>query len=295
MGARTAPALALRSSGRLDLPVSLARWTVCVTMGLLLLVALMMLARRVAGALVQPIDASGLLATGTTLAAGCALLRIWWRHSAPAGRLGWLDHFVLWLPAVSVVLLAGSLSLPGSSLWALSVFWMMLVGEESASVLVGLRGAGEGGLVGWVRPAPEAHRGETDPVTGSAGEAPAPDRPGEAEPRLLPSNVSQQLTRAREEDDTEVLYGKLRAEFTPGQRLAILHVAFCPPLPTVPDLTAEQLDGPPVEIKRAQVQPYGARLDLRLRSPSRDRQGVLLEFYARAKSTGESGESVIEE
>ena len=77
----------------------------------------------------------------------------------------------------------------------------------------------------------------------------------DAEDVILPKGVSQQLTRSQTADGVEELSGWLRIAFVAGQRTGSLHVAFCPPFVTTPELAVEQLDGPEARLKTAQLMP----------------------------------------
>ena len=99
----------------------------------------------------------------------------------------------------------------------------------------------------------------------------------------------QQLTRSQAPDGSEQLWGWLRTSFAAGQRTASIHVAFCPPFVKTPQLTVEQLDGPPTRIKEAQLLPHGTRLDLKLAAAAEKTDSVLLQFSAR--STGAEADS----
>ena len=98
----------------------------------------------------------------------------------------------------------------------------------------------------------------------------------------LPEEVSQQLTRSQAADGADELSGWLRLAFAAGQRTGSIHVAFCPPFATVPELELEQLDGPEARIKTAQLLAYGVRLDLKLAAAAEEPASVLLQFSARA-------------
>ena len=98
---------------------------------------------------------------------------------------------------------------------------------------------------------------------------------------VLPPQVTQQLTRSQAADGTEELSGWLRTAFAPGQRTGSIHVAFCPPFATTPELEVEQRDGPEARIKTAQLLPYGVRLDLKLAAASAEPATVLLQFSSR--------------
>lgn len=61
----------------------------------------------------------------------------------------------------------------------------------------------------------------------------------------------------------EVIEGGFRIDFAEGQRDVTVHVSFCPPLATVPEIATEDLDGHDLEIRAAAIFPYGARLTVR--------------------------------
>lgn len=92
--------------------------------------------------------------------------------------------------------------------------------------------------------------------------------------------ILQQLTRSRTADGVEVIRGNLVAEFAPGDRFAILHVAFCPPFEQLPAVEAERTSGPACEIKIAQILHQGARLEVRLSRASTSARSATIEFTA---------------
>jgi len=222
-----------------------------------------------------------------------AALRIGWRRFAAAESPVWERWALAIAPAAALAILGGSLSLPGSPWPALVAFWAILVVEESLVWLVlrrapTIRRRARPRAV--VRPktaeVDAAHR-PPDVAAGAAAAGSAVERrfdpPQGLSPHLPPGNVSQQFTRAVQEDGTDVMLGVLRGRFAPKQRTLRLHVAFCPPFDVVPEVTVEATDGPPVTASVAQVLPYGARLDLRLGRPSDEPQEVVLELFVRAK------------
>jgi len=95
--------------------------------------------------------------------------------------------------------------------------------------------------------------------------------------------VLEQLTRCRSADGAELVTGYLAARFERGQRTESVHVAFCPPLPRVPEVRIEQLEGPTARIKIGQLQTFGVRVDLKLAETAAEPQRVLLRFSAQAE------------
>ena len=74
------------------LPASLPRSAAAVLLGLLTAAALMVVARRLAGALANPLEPATLLTTGILVAAAAAAIRLGWffspAHPTTAARLG---------------------------------------------------------------------------------------------------------------------------------------------------------------------------------------------------------------
>lgn len=83
---------------------------------------------------------------------------------------------------------------------------------------------------------------------------------------VLADDRSEQTTQwllRRVEDDLEVCEGELRVEFGAGIREVTLHVAFCPPLPTMPRVDFDDVDGRGWQVQATAVYPYGIRLSVR--------------------------------
>jgi hypothetical protein len=95
-----------------------------------------------------------------------------------------------------------------------------------------------------------------------------------------PDQLIQQLTRSRTADGCETVRGTLLAEFAPGERVVVLHVAFCPPFDRLPTVEAEVANGPACDVKVAQVLHQGARLEARLSRASSTAQRVTIEILA---------------
>jgi hypothetical protein len=61
----------------------------------------------------------------------------------------------------------------------------------------------------------------------------------------------------------EVIEGEAQVVFHPGQKEAVVHLAFCPPLAIVPEVHGEDALGGELEVKAQVVQTFGARLSVR--------------------------------
>lgn len=88
--------------------------------------------------------------------------------------------------------------------------------------------------------------------------------------------VFQHSERRRTESGGEVQSGWYRVPFAAGEKARYLHVAFCPPLSTAPQLRVEPIEGPPVEIREQRAFTYGARIALRMRPPLPEPSEVIL-------------------
>ncbi len=262
---------------------SLGRFAAVVGLGFLSAAALLIVARRLAGALETPLDPGILLPLGILLAASAAAIRLAWflpKDSEAAPRL---DLAIMTATSLSAVALCAGLCVPGTSALAMTAIGALLAVEETWAWGHRLRHRRE--PIAPILKTPRVVR--LDPAHASS---PRVDRSAAvARPTLMLEpevaepleDVSQQLTRSRAADGIEQLSGWLRLAFSADQRTGSLHVAFCPPFESMPELEVEQIDGPEVRIKTAQLLTYGARLDLKLIAPLEEPASVLLQFSAR--------------
>jgi hypothetical protein len=266
----------------------IARWSEGLLLVLLPAAAVLIGWRRLAGALTSPLSPFVLFVLGVILAAGAVVARLNSfvpRLESTAKLKQQIKHPFLTrerkailptlLISMATLVLAASLSLPGTSAGGLAVFWAVILAEETA---------------GWLLLRPKLKQGTRSdrnhiapqPVRLDPPEAPSPHHPVPVLAEEGPSEeVLQQLTRSQAADGSELLAGWLRMPFSPGQRTGSIHVAFCPPFAETPEVMVEQTDGPETRIKTAQLLPYGARLDLKLHSAAEHPVSVLMQFSAR--------------
>lgn len=268
----------------------LIRLVLLAAAGFLLSVSGVLLVRRLMGAFAHPLAPAAMIVFSATITVLVAAVRALWRRisqlDTTSTRGGGLLLNVLL--SLGVFCLATSLSLPESGALPLGVFWCIVVAGE----LVGWSPY-YGRLVRGFRTRRSNNR-QPDDVTSptievlshehsvrTLDENEMTDEEGEDDGfELLPPGVSQRMTRAREENGAEVMYGVLRCDFAAGQRQQNLHVAFCPPLERVPELTTDQIDGPIVRIKPSMVETYGAGLEVKLQAPCNEPTCVQVLFYA---------------
>ena len=98
---------------------------------------------------------------------------------------------------------------------------------------------------------------------------------------LLPAPVFQQSARSHSAEGGEVLEFYCRSVFPPAERLQTVHLAFCPPLEDVPRLTVEHFSGSPASFKVAEVQTYGARIEVRLAGVRDQPQEVVIHIHGK--------------
>ena len=233
-------------------------------------IAVLFLARRLSGALAEPLPIGVYAILGLVLAATAVLVRRTLAE-APIDRIP--DGVVRAAASAVAVAAAVAVSLATTPAFGLLLLWLPIALEE-----------------GWAW----RHTSTIKPRPLVAPESPT-DRPlaprrdqrsrlygvaDDAELALADSAVTQHLVRRLETTGEESISGFLRAAFIPGQQTVNLHVAFCPPVATILTCSAETIDGPAARVRVAQVLPHGARLEVKLDSPATELQHVLIEFSA---------------
>jgi len=221
----------------------------------LLAIAMLVVVRRLTGAFSNDLPPAAVLLTALVTTAALACTRIAWRrHLARDSRF---DTVVGWGSSLALAFLAIGCSYPAyrTSDW---LIWLPLLVADQL----------------WRQNFFDAGR----PTVGTTRSASVLEEPfvaaplrqgGSASPHTEPANadqedVVQQLFRVRDDSGREVIYGALRADFLAGQRMAVVHAGFCPPLAYLPEIEAESLPGQTTRIKVVQALSHGVRLDVRL-------------------------------
>jgi hypothetical protein len=272
------------------------------TAGLLSITAAWLLIRRFGGALLEPLPSSALLVIGASLGALLAVAGLLERRILRSAAFGWISG----LPVLRILLTSGvwmlgiAVSLPGNSTATLIVFW--------AFIVVGTAGAWSPvGLVSWIvrrtcrrngigridvsEPPPSGRAiSGSDPERRLPAFSEADEEAEEEEETLLPEEVSQRIVRARDERGAEIVYGTVRCDFVAGQRQQSIHIAFCPPLRAIANLTTDQVAGPAVQIKPMLVETFGAGLEVKLGAPSKGLTQVQIQFFAFEKPADDVAE-----
>ena len=245
-------------------PGGLVRFAGDILTALLGLAALTVAARRLAGALDSPLTPPQLLAAGLILAivaSAACIARGYRLESRP--RLGLPVRL---LTSAALAVLAASVTLRGENPIAAWTFWTILLGEECWA---------------WRR----GRIGRTSAATDAAWSQAEPTDSGDdvvlgATASIPDADVLQQLTLSQTDVHGQRLSGWLRLPVAEGQRTGTLHVAFCPPFHTTPQVEVRQVAGPACRIKPAQLLPYGVRLEVKLQAAAIEPDAIVVQFSA---------------
>jgi len=273
------------------------------------LFAIALVARRFAGAVTIAAAPAWLIAAILTSAILAAVARAVWftGRREPAFAL---DAAVLYAPLCGLFLTAAVVSAAHVPAAVLAVVWLLAVGEEIVvRKFVPVRPALRLPLgrfrIGRVierlrRSGPTTiDRAKDEPESGATTEGgvasklanepphPALSREGRgvlgrdiAERDAPAGDCVQRFERVQSADGRDVLAGSLSTRLRGGQSRAYVHVAFCPPFATVPQVDFRQVSGPAARVKAGQVLPHGARFDVKLDNPAAEAVNLVLEVRA---------------
>ncbi|HEX5105828.1 MAG TPA: hypothetical protein VFV87_18550 [Pirellulaceae bacterium] len=288
----TAGAIGRWRTGRIGIgPLALRQALGLTALGLLVFLAVLFCTRRLSGALAVPLGGAGLIAAAVAVGGLAAVGRVLalaarrgsalpktssteysvlstqylaanpGEHPFHASLLRLAAHVVV--PSLAATVFLASLTSREAPAWAVAIAWFLLVASEGTSWLVLSRR----------RSAARARsRWETEqtPV---------------AEPdESIPANIVQQLTRTRE-GEGEALHALVRARIPAGDTQAVVHLAFCPPLASPPELTAHAIDADDIAVRITTAETYGLRLEVRSAAKASADKSVLVEVIGRAGVT----------
>ncbi len=218
-----------------------------------MVLAAVLAARRLAGALAEPLDGSLLVALAIGLVIVLTALRSTWYSVLSTQHFG-RRAAIEALPRIAAIVLLAALTLPGTSPMAVALAWFVLASAELAT---------------WIP------RGRSRPRQAPLARTAVSEE--EAAEEEISGALVQSLTRERTADGGESLHALVRAACEPGDQVAVVHLAFCPPLATAPELTAHVLDESGGEARITLAQSYGARVEVRLPRAAVEGQAVLIE------------------
>jgi hypothetical protein len=260
---------------------------------LVALAGLLVVARRLSGALTEPLPAIVLVTVALALVSAAIAFRGWISRDIGAAR-PLVRYGASAVPSIVLAVWAAALLLPGTNVAGVLGFLGLLFVEEAWSwrrSLVGYRasakfdpaGASDTQLSGLSHSSTATKSSMTVPaaaeeiVGATILDHPAAD-PLDRLPVDVGADASQWIVRRRDEAGSETIEGWVRAPFAASQRHANAHLAICPPFARTPVCYAEQSDGPPAEIKIAQVLPYGVRIEIKLDEAAAEPCDVTIDF-----------------
>jgi hypothetical protein len=229
---------------------------------LLVFLAVVFAARRLAGEFSQPLGGAGLVAVAGLLGAAVIAIAVAVRREYSV--LG-TQYLVLGGVTSAAMTLLASLTFANSAPSAVLVSWFVLAVADAVTWRLAVRRTKRANRV-------------------------RPPLAAEAEPaESIPANMTQQLTRVREARGGESLHALARAEVPAGDRLAVVHLALCPPLESPPELTAHAIDAEDAEVRITTAETYGVRLEVRLLQAAREPRQVLVEVIGSASAADPLG------
>lgn len=245
--------------------------TLMVTVLLLFALALFLLIRRLAGAFDHPPQPAIMLAAAVILSATLMAVRWTGRDVWTSGRNPGFRFALTWTPLAASILCAYSLSLPESQPGVLAFFWGLLMVEEMVSLTIVHRQQPS-------KPAANpADISESSPQNLTL-------EPAASNSSAMPDGqIQQQSMRWKTQNGCQWVQGQMRGQFKKNQRSISLHIGFCPPLDSVPQFSAETLEGADIQLKVGIAETFGARVDLRRSGSAHQPQEVLIQFDARTE------------
>ena len=235
-------------------------------LALLIFLAIVFAARRLAGGLERPLGGLSLVVVAVVVGGMVVGIQrgLMGRTSASTEYSVLSTQYLTWVvaSAAAAVMLA-ALTMRGTPAWGIACAWFAFV---SFALLMPHRISRRLNLT-----PPDIEEADLD----------AP-----------PANLVQQLTRQRDKTGGETLHALAEAAIPAGDRVAVLHLAFCPPLASVPQLTAHAIDADDAEVKITTAESYGARLEVRLPKTAAQPRWVLIEVFGSMSSPIADGASL---
>jgi hypothetical protein len=90
------------------------------------------------------------------------------------------------------------------------------------------------------------------------------------------------MERTLDDSKAVTCRGRLQAEFSAGQSVAVVHIPFCPAFGVIPEFTCEVIDAPAVRARAPAVFRYGARVELKRSGDTSHPARVAIHFRASA-------------
>jgi hypothetical protein len=258
------------------------RWlplTAHVATGVLIALALVLAARRMAIGQMTPVALPTTLATAAVL----LILAIALRRAA-AGQL------FFWMPTLLLAIWALACSYPGTQVAAWMVWGGALAIDLAAArhrraALSNHPSQRHDASKAVTTMASNPLNAEREATLGSAPESAADIHIGEDIGEDIAEDtdgevVLQHVVRLRDRDGREYIHATLRGEVAAGHRRTTLYVGFCPPFAVLPQVDAEVIEGPPGMAKVIQALHHGVQVEVDLDEASLDPVVVTVEVAA---------------
>ena len=229
--------------------------------------AVLLTARRLAGALLTPLSANALIVVALVFCAA-AIGAVYLRRDLPADTAKIARKLQRSILGLSLLAVAISLSLPGSSPLGVTAMWLAIVGSE---------------FLLWKLPMQHSMQVKSNAfsqiVSLVSDRFTNLQEHISVDPEDSRSNATQTLKYQQMEGGLSV-EGWLRVDFAVGQRTAVVHVAFCPAFLQPPAVETEFEDGPECEIRPSLVIPWGVKWEVKLDQAAAKPSTVRFAFQA---------------
>ncbi len=237
------------------------------------IVSAVLVARRLAGAFIEPLPDTALIAIVAAMSV-CAAIAHWLpQPGSGTGSFG-KRQSRSWNLATAAALVAavGAITHTGNSVAGAVLAWCFVAAELGAAAF-------SAGVFKSPQPA-RVQAPYLASVFRAASKAPSQNQAEVGDAHS--TEIWQQQTRERKPDGSEVIHGTLRVAFASGQRTAIEHLQFCPLLAATPRIMAEALDEFDCAVRATHGYRYGARLEVKLRETCDEPFEVLIRYEVHA-------------
>jgi hypothetical protein len=245
----------------------------------MVIVSAVLASRKLAGALTEQVSplVACLAVTGAAGLSLLAYLLFQWTRGAAARKSAQIAAgIVTVLPPFAL----GLILLPGHSPFGASYVTSLLLLAIVAIVALS-KGQRVEESAGQAESGEQKDASLTSPSQPSASDSSLQkvEQPSIVNPQSSSDN-RQWMTRSVGADGWECIEGAVKVDFAAGQKQAMIHLAFSPPLLEQPDVECEALDESDVRFKVAAVHPYGARIEAKRAGRSETAETVEVGFTA---------------
>lgn len=266
-----------------------ALWTI---LGLAVALAVLLMIRRISGAFQTPLSGAAIVLAGLVTEVSIVIYRQLWsaRHDAATSQHSVLSSqypilnsltdnpqtfYLFTLTTLIALSILISLTIPGTPLFGLLIAWLIVIAGEIAQWQ--FRFQSNWTIQQSITPPP------VPPPPPLINEIKSTE--AEAVECEIPPGLIQQVTRVLA-GDQESIHALINATIAANDRLAIIHLAFCPPLAEKPELTAHALDSDEAEIRITQAETFGARVEIRLPKTDVYQRSLMIELLGSVPNVG---------